>query len=65
MFDQLTQLEPKDADWLVEAGAFYNLNGDREQAEELFERGFEQGPRSVKNALVAAGSFLGIAPRKR
>ena len=30
----------KKAKWLVEAGAYYNLQGDREKAEELFNRAF-------------------------
>lgn len=65
LYDQVTDLAPKDADWLVEAGAFYNLNGDRETAERLFERGFDEEPKNLKNALTAAGSYLGVPPRVR
>lgn len=65
LFDRVVELEPKDEDWLVEVGAYYNLNGDREHAEELFERGFDGAPRALYNALTAAGSYVGVEPRKR
>lgn len=65
LLDQVVAMEPKDGDWLVEVGAFYNLNGDRAHAEELFSRGYKLEPKSLKNTLTAAGSYLGIAPRRR
>lgn len=65
LFDQVIQMEPKDEDWLAEVGAFYNLNGDREHAESLFARSFDEGPKDLYNALTAASSYLGIPPRKR
>lgn len=65
LFDQVIQMAPKDEDWQVEIGAFYNLNGDREHAESLFARGFEEAPKNLNNALTAAGSYVGVPPRKR
>ncbi len=65
LFDRVVELEPKDEDWLIEVGAFYNLNGDRETAEQLFARGFKSAPRNLKNALTAAGSYVGVFPRRR
>lgn len=65
LLDQVVALEPKDEDWLIEVGAFYNLNGDREHAEELFERGFASAPRNLNNTLTAAGSYVGVYPRRR
>ncbi len=65
LYDRVVELEPKDEDWLVEAGAFYNLNGDRKVAEELFARGFRTAPKATNNTMNAAGSYLGVAPRKR
>lgn len=65
LFDRVLEMAPKDEDWLVEAGAYYNLAGDRERAEELFARGFELDPRNLNNTLSAAGSYLGQTPRKR
>ena len=65
LFDKVVEMAPKDEDWLIEVGAFYNLNGDREHAEELFARGFRTAPKNLKNTLTAAGSYLGVPPRKR
>ena len=62
-FDRVLTLEPMDEDWLAEIGAFYNLNGDREKAEELFERSFEKP--LLKNILAAAGSYVSVSPRQR
>jgi tetratricopeptide (TPR) repeat protein len=65
LFDQVLSLEPNDASWLIEIGAYYNLNGDRAHAERLFARGFKEAPRNLNSTLTAAGSYLGLAPRKR
>ena len=65
LLDRVVEMEPKDEDWLIEVGAFYNLNGDREYAEELFARGFKSAPKNLKNTLTAAGSYVGVAPRRR
>ncbi len=65
IYDRVLDQSPKDEDWLAEAGAFYNLNGDRETAEELFARAFEQDPKDYGNILTAAGSYVGVPPRRR
>ncbi len=65
LFDRVVSMEPKDEDWLIEVGAFYNLNGDRAYAEELFARGFRLEPKALYNTLTAAGSYAGIKPRRR
>ena len=63
-FDRVVEMEPRDEDWLAEVGAFYNLNGDRSKAEELFARSFAEKPL-LKNILAAAGSYVGVDPRQR
>ncbi len=57
-------MAPKDEDWLAEIGAYYDLQGDREKAEELFGRSFERGS-SLKNTLAIAGSYIDVEPRRR
>ena len=37
-FERLVAMAPKDAPWLAEIGAYYNLKGDRARAEELFAK---------------------------
>jgi tetratricopeptide (TPR) repeat protein len=65
LYDRVILLKPTDSDWLAEAGAWYNLNGNRQRAEELFARSFAKGSSSLKNALSAAGSYDGVEPRVR
>ncbi|MEM9554564.1 MAG: tetratricopeptide repeat protein [Acidobacteriota bacterium] len=62
-FDEVLDRAPKDEDWLAEIGMYYNLQGDRETAETLFERSFAEDPRHLYNTLKAAGSYLGVDDR--
>jgi tetratricopeptide (TPR) repeat protein len=61
-FDKVLSLEPKDADWLAEIGAYYNLKGDRAHAEELFARSLAVDAGNVYNTAKMAGSYVGVAP---
>ncbi len=61
-FNRALQLEPKDAPWLAEVGAYYNLRGDRSKAEELFDRSLQQESDEVWHTINMAGSYLGIEP---
>lgn len=60
-FERVVEEAPKDEDWLAEIGAYYNLSGDRERAEELFDRSFALG-HGLGSLLEAAGSYLGVPP---
>ena len=62
LFDKALALEPKDADWLAEIGAYYNLKGDRAHAEELFARSLAEDPANSYNVTKMAGSYLGVEP---
>lgn len=62
LFDKVLALEPKDADWLAEIGAYYNLKGDRAHAEELFARSLAEDPANVYNVAKMAGSYIGVQP---
>ena len=63
-FENVINLAPKDEDWLAEIGAYYNLQGGREKAEELFGRSIERGSH-LKNTLAIAGSYIGVEPRQQ
>jgi tetratricopeptide (TPR) repeat protein len=65
LYDRVVELKPTDSDWTAEAGAWFNLNGDRERAEELFTLSFAKSDKGFKNSLAAAGSYIGVEPRKR
>lgn len=62
-FEQVVERAPKDEDWLAEIGAYYNLQGDRAKAEELFARSFKLDPDNLYNTLKAAGSYVGVVER--
>ena len=61
-FDKALAMEPKDAPWLAEIGAYYNLRGDRAKAEELFDRSFALNSDEVWQTANIAGSYLGVEP---
>lgn len=61
-FDRVLAKKPKDEDWLAEIGAYYNLHGDREAAEEFFRRSFAEDAENHRNTSMVAGSYLGVQP---
>lgn len=62
-FEKVIAMKPKDEDWLAEIGAYYNLEGERAKAEELFERSFREDADNLYNTLSAAGSYIGLEER--
>jgi len=63
LLDRVVEESPNHAARLAEAGAYYNLNGDREHAETLFERSFERQPAELWNTVRVAASYKGVAPQ--
>ena len=62
LLKKILEADPGDDSSQTLAGAYYNLNGDRPRAEELFARSFEKKPGDLWNTLNAAGSYLGVKP---
>lgn len=62
-FDSAIEADPKDAENLAKVGAFYNLRGQRERAEDLFARAFERKPDEVWITVYAAASYAGVRPQ--
>jgi len=62
-FDKALSLDAKDAEYRAEIGAYYNLHGDREHAEELFAKSFEIKPDEVWNTVNVAGSYVKVRPQ--
>ena len=56
-FDTVLSLTPDDASRLAEIGAYYNIRGEREKAEELFRQSFDEEPRAFWNLVNVAGSY--------
>jgi tetratricopeptide (TPR) repeat protein len=63
LFDRYVQENPKDEKGLAEVGAWYLLNGDRETAEQLFERSFKR-ESEMWATVAAAGAYLGVKPQE-
>lgn len=62
-FDKALTLEPKDAAWLAEIGGYYNVQGDRAKAEELFTRSLAAESGELWYTINMAGSYMGVEPR--
>jgi tetratricopeptide (TPR) repeat protein len=62
-FDKALALDPKHEGNLTEVGAWYNLHGDRQTAEELFTRAFKSKPDEIWYTVNAAGSYVGVKPQ--
>jgi tetratricopeptide (TPR) repeat protein len=56
-------LKPKDAEDLAEMGAYYNLHGDRQKAEEMFTNALQENSEDVWITANIAGSYVGVRPQ--
>lgn len=63
-FEKSLAKNAKDDKGLAELGAYYMLKGDREKAEELFDRSFALEPGEVWSTSMVAGSYLGVKPQE-
>jgi tetratricopeptide (TPR) repeat protein len=63
LYDRALAMKGAKANLLAEAGAYYNLHGDRAKAEELFTRAFDSEPSNPWAYSMAAASYLGKNPR--
>jgi Tfp pilus assembly protein PilF len=63
LYEKALAIKGSKADLLAEAGAYYNLNGDRAKAEDLFKRAFTAESDNPWAYSMAAASYLGKKPR--
>jgi Tfp pilus assembly protein PilF len=63
LYDKALAMKGSKANLLAEAGAHYNLNGDRARAEELFSQAFAADSNNPWAYSMAAASYLGKNPR--
>jgi tetratricopeptide (TPR) repeat protein len=63
LYEKALSMKPKDAGLLAEAGAYYNVMGDRTTAEALFTRSFTAEKDNPWAYAMAAASYLGKKPR--
>jgi len=62
LFEKAIAMNPTDDTSIVEAAAWFNMNGERARAEELFGKAFAKNPTELWHYINAAGSYLGQAP---
>ena len=63
LFEQYLRANPKDEKDLAEVGAYFLLNGDRESAEQFFDRSYQVEREELWATLDIAGAYLGVAPQ--
>jgi len=62
LFEKAIAADPADDRSVMEAACWFNLNGDRVRAEQLFRAAYDESPDEVWHYIAAAGSFAGLKP---
>lgn len=63
-FEKSLARNPKDDKGMAELGAYYLLKGNREKAEELFDKSFQLASDEVWSTGMAAGAYLDVHPQE-
>lgn len=62
-FDKAMQMEKNDEKWIAEVGAYHLMKGDRDKAEEMFDRSFKINDDEVWSTLHMAAGYMGVEPQ--
>jgi len=62
LFERAIAMDPGDDTGILKAACWFNVNGERARAEELFDGAFAKSPDDVWHYINSAGSYLGVAP---
>jgi tetratricopeptide (TPR) repeat protein len=62
LFERAIAMDPADDTGIMKAACWFNLNGERERAEELFGQALGKSPDDVWHYIMSAGSYVGVAP---
>jgi tetratricopeptide (TPR) repeat protein len=62
LFERLIAMDPGDDTGIMKAACWFNLNGDRQRAEELFAQALGKSPDDVWHYILSAGSYVGVSP---
>lgn len=63
-FEKSLDMNKKDDKGFAELGAYYLIKGDREKAEEMFDRSVKLEQGEVWNSTMMAGGYLGVEPQE-
>lgn len=62
LFEKAIAMDAGDDSGIMKAGCWFNLNGDRARAEELFGMAFDHAPDHAWHYILASASYRGIEP---
>ena len=62
LFERAIAMDKEDDTGMLKIGCWFNVNGDRARAEQLFDSAFAHSPDAVWHHILAAGSYVGIEP---
>ena len=62
LFERAIAMDPGDDTGILKAACWFNLNGERARAEELFGKAFAHSPDDVWHYINSAGSYVGVEP---
>jgi tetratricopeptide (TPR) repeat protein len=62
LFEKAVAMDKDDDTQMLKVGCWFNVNGDRARAEEMFDAAFAHSPEETWHYILAAGSYEGIEP---
>jgi tetratricopeptide (TPR) repeat protein len=62
MFERAIAMDADDDSGIVKAACWFNVNGERARAEELFGMAFGKSPDHAWHYILASGSYVGLEP---
>ena len=62
LFEKAISMDATDDSSIMKAACWFNLNGDRARAEELFGIAFGKNPEHAWHYILASGSYQGVEP---
>jgi tetratricopeptide (TPR) repeat protein len=62
LFEKAVAMDKDDDTQMLKVGCWFNVNGDRARAEELFNAAFAHSPEETWHYILAAGSYEGVEP---
>ena len=62
LFERAIAMDKEDDTGTLKAGCWFNVNGDRARAEELFASAFAHSPEAAWHYILAAGSYVAVEP---
>jgi tetratricopeptide (TPR) repeat protein len=62
LFEKAIAMDPGDDTGIMKAACWFNVNGERARAEELFQAALRKNPDETWHYILAGASYEGVAP---